>query len=440
MGYNGFALQAPPLPSTMKRHGVDQRVFDPAAASRIPLHKGESMAVTVVCPSCNGKLSAPSQLLGRMAKCPQCGQTIKVAPSTDSPTAMPGPPPQLSSRKPRALLSESDAEEADHDATRPKRFAGQTEDFAKSPPSSRIALGLGIPSLILGMIAFLFSWIPLVGLLSMPLSGLGLVLGIAGLVVAIIQRGRGMGFPIAGFAVSLVALVIGVFWLGLLGAVFKGTETAVKQSGVQDIIAATGTGPSQEQDSVPPRKPSPEKETPWTDASKGGTQQGEIRVQLGGIVVRNVRIRDVLGEETVSPTKNLTIQVFIHNTSTTRKIDFQGWSGAGFNALALTDLLGGAGQSKANVTDTVAASGRNAASLKDNFDNPYKRVSLDLGAQIPGQVHAATSIYPGESVEDLLVFEPPIDKIQFLRLELPAAAFGGTGNLRLQIPKGMIRR
>ena len=51
---------------------------------------------------------------------------------------------------------------------------------------------------------------------------------------------------------------------------------------------------------------------------------------------------------------------------------------------------------------------------------------------------------PRDAGEDalfaLLVFEPPLENIEYLHLELPAAACGMTGTLYLQIPKGMIRR
>ena len=110
------------------------------------------------------------------------------------------------------------------------------------------------------------------------------------------------------------------------------------------------------------------------------------------------------------------------------------------STLTLTDLLGGAAQSQANVTEALAGSARSAATLTDNFGNTYKPVRFDLGTQVSGQISAATSVYPGKEVEDLLVFEPPVDNVQFLRLQLPAAAFGGSGELRLQIPKGMIYR
>ncbi len=39
----------------------------------------------------------------------------------------------------------------------------------------------------------------------------------------------------------------------------------------------------------------------------------------------------------------------------------------------------------------------------------------------------------------MLVFEVPVDTVSYLRLELPANNFGGTGMLRFQIPKSMIQ-
>src|SRR6266849_4524244 len=171
----------------------------------------KTMAISVVCSACGGRLSAPSQLLGRMAKCPQCGKTVRVAPSTEPPA---DPPRQALARKPKSAPSEAAAGVA--------QIVVRRSDNVETPsPNARIPYGLGIPSLVLGIIALSFGWVPQGGVISMPLSGLGLLLGIAGLVVAIIQHGRGMSFPIAGSAVSFVALVTGLFWLGLLGPAVK---------------------------------------------------------------------------------------------------------------------------------------------------------------------------------------------------------------------------
>jgi hypothetical protein len=71
---------------------------------------------------------------------------------------------------------------------------------------------LGIASMVLGILAFLICWIPVLNLLGLPLSGLGLLLGIIGIIIAATRRGSGIGFPIAGTAISAVALVV-VLWM-----------------------------------------------------------------------------------------------------------------------------------------------------------------------------------------------------------------------------------
>jgi hypothetical protein len=48
------------------------------------------------------------------------------------------------------------------------------------------------------------------------------------------------------------------------------------------------------------------------------------------------------------------------------------------------------------------------------------------------------SLPTAKSVDDVLVFEAPPASINYLRLELPCAAFGAKGKLRLEIPRSMI--
>jgi hypothetical protein len=52
----------------------------------------------------------------------------------------------------------------------------------------------------------------------------------------------------------------------------------------------------------------------------------------------------------------------------------------------------------------------------------------------------SASICPGKSVEDVVVFEEPVARAEYLRLELLASTFKGTGMLRFQIPKSMIEK
>ena len=73
--------------------------------------------------------------------------------------------------------------------------------------------GLAIASLVLGIVAVLLGWIPIVGLVSWIIAPLGLVLGL-------IALGKPYGRPLAigGIVASAVGLLICLLWLLGLGA------------------------------------------------------------------------------------------------------------------------------------------------------------------------------------------------------------------------------
>ena len=122
-------------------------------------------------------------------------------------------------------------------------------------------------------------------------------------------------------------------------------------------------------------------------------------------------VNDVQGPSGKSAEKLLTITVALTNLSTTRKLDYTTWQGQSLSLI------------------------RDFAVLRDNYDNVYKRVTFGLVDRPKGQVEDNVSLLPGETITDTLVFEPPIKAAKYLRLELPAENFGGTGILRFQIPK-----
>jgi hypothetical protein len=82
---------------------------------------------------------------------------------------------------------------------------------------------------------------------------------------------------------------------------------------------------------------------------------------------------------------------------------------------------------------------RHVPRLTDNLGNRYKRITFGLGTTVVGRVNQE-SIHPGKTVDDVLVFEEPLANADVLRLGLPASAFGGTGEIKFEIPKSMIRR
>lgn len=145
----------------------------------------------------------------------------------------------------------------------------------------------------------------------------------------------------------------------------------------------------------------------WVNASEGSIRRGDVKISVKSALVglpqfdRRVRQPD--------PEEYLMITLELKNLGATKKLDF-----AGFSSGAIARMV----------------------SLMDNFANQYKRKRFS-GAKVAGQSDG-DSIYPGKSVTDVLVFEPPIGKAESFKLVLPAAAFGGAGALKFSIPKKMI--
>lgn len=109
------------------------------------------------------------------------------------------------------------------------------------------------------------------------------------------------------------------------------------------------------------------------------------------------------------------IRVRMTNTSTTRKVNYQSW-----------------GQRNALLFD------QSYAILRDDLGNVYKRVTFDSSPV--GAVDGEEAIYPGDSISDVLVFEPPVTKAAYFNLTLPAKNYGEDGFVRLRIPIGMVTR
>jgi hypothetical protein len=128
-----------------------------------------------------------------------------------------------------------------------------------------------------------------------------------------------------------------------------------------------------------------------------------------------------LASQTASPacrharSELLAVRLRVENLSETRKVEDRGW---------------GRGSSFPDIQIAI---------LKDNFGNRYTSIPFSSATRVEGQVSSA-SLYPGKSVGSVVVFEEPVARAEYLRLELPASAFGGTVKLRFQIPKSMIER
>jgi hypothetical protein len=327
----------------------------------------------------------------------------------------PKPPPA-----PALVRAEHDFDLEPHARRRPSAAAAVSNTIIVQQPS-RAAHSLGIAALVIGVLSFFVCWIPFLGV---AVSGLGLLLGLGGLVLAVVRRGSGVGFSIAGSGLSALSLVICLVWTFAVSSAFKAVDNAVAKQNLTNQVAVSdpdrdkaapqdqGDAPPPGQDKAPP--PPTKSEPVWADASKGAVRQGDLQVQVVQVTIGQVPLKTITGNSR-SKDNLLMVTLELRNTNPTKKVDYHTWSGADFSF------------------------DRDFATLKDNFDNSYKRISFGLGSYPVGAVERSESIYPNKSVTDVLVFEVPLDTIEYLRLELPAENFGGTGMLRLQIPKSMIQ-
>jgi hypothetical protein len=357
------------------------------------------MAITVVCPSCGRKLRVADDLNGRRVRCPECETPLTVSVAV----AQVDDPEDVAFTKLPAQRNVPAGRPAAKRETNDDDGDGMTAIHYEPPLTpSRAALGFGLAALVIGVLALPLSWVPDVGKLAVPVSGFGLVLGILGVLLAAVRKGYGLTFPLAGLLVSLLAFgLAGAHKLGLLGR-----EPVAK---APPSIALEEPPPKEEaKGTMPPVKEAAPPTVTWFDARKPITV-GDVRLQIVGLSVAPYSFDSIVDGKGVSPDKYLLLHVRIENIGKTRKIDYTGW----------------------------AQGISNAASLTDNFGNTYKRVTPEFGSKITGpvaQVEATTSIYPGNQLDDLLVFEPPLKDAQYLRLVLPAPALGGTGNFHIQIP------
>jgi len=278
------------------------------------------------------------------------------------------------------------------------------------------------------MLAFLICWIPFLGLLGVPLSLLGIVLGGIGLLLAVFRRGAGIGFPIAGTAISLLAAGTAITISGAAATAVSSVGESIVEASAranatkQSIVPETdqiASDSGDKQDAVgnastPEADVNAEKQE-WADAREA-VQQGDMQLRVVNVKIGKVPLKDSFRDDAESKDELLTITVELKNVNATKKIDYNTWSGKSISF------------------------DRDFATLKDNFENSYKRINFGFSTQPAGGIERVESIYPDKVVTDLLVFEIPLDTVEYLRLELPAKNFGGSGMLRIQIPKEMIVR
>jgi hypothetical protein len=208
-----------------------------------------------------------------------------------------------------------------------------------------------------------------------------------------------MMFPAAGTTVAAAVLGMALVFPGFLGPTYRGfkDDKPVNPAAIRRI-PLPGTSPSTEAGD-------PE----WADAGRTALQQGQVTVQVDEVTVASVPI-------TSSETKkgkadaSLVIRLRIQTMPGPR---------------------GGAASG-----DLAALKDTHRPALTDAAGKAYALLDVQAG----GTPDKGRRVLQFGLASRVLVFEAPPADVQFLRLELPAAAWGGSGTYRFAIPGSLIQR
>jgi hypothetical protein len=267
----------------------------------------------------------------------------------------------------------------------PDLSAGGAAPESVAAPAGPILSPLGVVSVLLASSGLALLSLPGLRPFTLALGGLALAAAVLGLALrGNANRGR-VFFPAAGMVLGVPVVAIASFWPNLLS-------------------------PKPPAEYTPPpavAKPSPE----WVDAAKHFAQRGDLRVRLLRVTLGPVAF--ARAPQGPTPDELLQISFRVYNAGATGRLEYRGW-----------------GQ--------PAASPLEGAVLQDDRGRQVRSYSFGPGVEVAGQLRSA-SIVPLGKVEDVLVFEPPDGRVEFLRLELPASAGGAAGTLRFEIPRALFR-
>jgi hypothetical protein len=379
------------------------------------------MSLTAECPWCAILIKdVPDEQDGEKMDCPRCGKNFTVKGKASSSTGKKGGPSKAgASAKAQGVKANPYPTRKEFDAARaaakaraeeardePDEAPVKTARAKQSEPDEdeeESSSGSGIPWFVIsGIVAFLFGSVgtalasfPGLELIAVGLTLVGLLLGAVSFIVAF-KQDTGTLYPVLGVVVCLPALLWCAYCYTQVPKPEKGRSAAeLKKKTIVPLDRRSGEAPTVAQ----------EGET--VDSSREAQQQGDLRIAITSVSITTAPLIPVPGKKPPID-KFLIVQLRLSNVGVERKYDYSGWGQWGSES---------------------------AATLRDTKGKVFKLKRFEGTWDVKGQIRS-TSIFPGKSVDDILIFEaPPLKDIPSrLRLELPAAALGNEGNFIFEIP------
>jgi hypothetical protein len=179
------------------------------------------------CPNCGAPMASPESLAGENEKCPECGNVAVVPQNQAAPSALAQSRVTPVEVRPVNDLSHLSASPPIHKAQVQHTHHGKVQVETKG------VNGLGLASLILGIIAVLGCWIPLLNVISIILASLGIIFGLLGFFIALVGRKSGVGLPVSGLIICLTTIFIAV---GINTAISSAIQEANDAQQAESVI------------------------------------------------------------------------------------------------------------------------------------------------------------------------------------------------------------
>jgi len=212
----------------------------------------------------------------------------------------------------------------------------------------------------------------------------------------------------------VVGLVVLVLALAVTGLGIYVWRSSARSPATPTVPAASGfESPEPGSEGAAGAAPSSGDQDQWHKAPEQTARVGDVTVKILSAQVGRPRVVRSSGVPARPREPYLILRLQLENLRDARKRDYQTWASPQMRLFGVR--------------------------LTDNLGNTYNPKTFP-GATVEGQLGEQESLYPHEPKTEVLVFERPVEseQLRYLRLELPATAFGESGKVRFEIPSEMI--
>lgn len=227
-----------------------------------------------------------------------------------------------------------------------------------------------------------------------PLAAFGLLAGLLGGTLPALWRKRNAVLPFLMSILCLLVLLFAGSWPSFSSPPPRLATVPLKQNGmaVHQVV-----GPDE-----------------WVDASANALKRDDVRVEIVSARIGSVDLKRKSSVSTSSE-RFLAIRVRVsYEGIIFQQTPYEPW---------------------ADLTDSPS---KHPPTLTDNHSHTYAQHTFDPGWKVAGRADV-DALNPGHQVKEVLIYPVPARDVEYLRLMLPASAFGLSGEFRFQIPRSMIR-